>query len=85
MIVRSVVSRQYLVLPRPIRHLLHYITTHLHGQFVHLWHSPPLLMELDPDDVQNTIQRLFNTSKNPKDNAFRHFANALCTLSSGWW
>ena len=42
----------------------------------------PLLMELDPDNVQNAIQRLFDTSKNLEDDAFRHFVNALCKLSS---
>jgi len=42
----------------------------------------PLLTELDPDSVQNTIQRLFDTSKNLEDDAFRHFVNALCKLSS---
>ena len=42
----------------------------------------PLLMELDPDSVQNAIQRLFDTSKNLEDDAFRHFVNALCKLSS---
>lgn len=42
----------------------------------------PLLMELDHDSVQNAIQRLFDTSKNLEDDAFRHFVNALCKLSS---
>ena len=42
----------------------------------------PLLTELDPDNVQNTIQRLFDTSKNLEDDAFRYFVNALCKLSS---
>lgn len=42
----------------------------------------PLLTELDPDNVQTTIQRLFDTSKNLEDDAFRHFVNALCKLSS---
>ena len=42
----------------------------------------PLLTELDPESVQNTIQRLFDTSKNLEDDAFRHFVNALCKLSS---
>lgn len=42
----------------------------------------PLLTELDPDNVQNTIQRLFDTSKNLEDDAFRCFVNALCKLSS---
>lgn len=42
----------------------------------------PLLTELDPDSVQNAIQRLFDTSKNLEDDAFRHFVNALCKLSS---
>ena len=42
----------------------------------------PLLTELDPDNVQNAIQRLFDASKNLEDDAFRHFVNALCKLSS---
>lgn len=42
----------------------------------------PLLTELDPESVQNAIQRLFDTSKNLEDDAFRHFVNALCKLSS---
>jgi hypothetical protein len=42
----------------------------------------PLLAELDPDSVQNVIQRLFDTSKNLEDDEFRHFVNALCKLSS---
>jgi len=42
----------------------------------------PLLTELDPDNVQNTIQRLFDTSKNLEDDAFRCFVTALCKLSS---
>ena len=42
----------------------------------------PLLIELDHDSVQNAIQRLFDTSKNLEDDAFRHFVNALCKLSS---
>ena len=42
----------------------------------------PLLTELDHDNVQNAIQRLFDTSKNLEDDAFRHFVNALCKLSS---
>lgn len=42
----------------------------------------PLLTELDPDNVQATIQRLFDTSKNLEDDAFRHFVSALCKLSS---
>lgn len=42
----------------------------------------PLLTELDFDSVQNAIQRLFDMSKNLEDDAFRHFVNALCKLSS---
>ena len=41
----------------------------------------PLLTDLDPDSVQNAIQRLFDTSKNLEDDAFRLFVNALCKLS----
>jgi len=42
----------------------------------------PLLTELDPYNVQNAIQRLFDASKNLEDDAFRHFVSALCKLSS---
>jgi hypothetical protein len=42
----------------------------------------PLLSDLDADSVQNTIQRLFDASKNLEDSAFQDFVNALCKLSS---
>lgn len=42
----------------------------------------PLLSDLDADNVQNAIQRLFDTSKNLEDPAFCDFVNALCKLSS---
>jgi hypothetical protein len=41
----------------------------------------PLLSDLDPDTMQNGIQRLFDASKNLEDFAFRDFVNALCRLS----
>ncbi|EKM74882.1 hypothetical protein AGABI1DRAFT_65220 [Agaricus bisporus var. burnettii JB137-S8] len=41
----------------------------------------PLLTDLDPDTMQNGIQRLFDASKNLEDLAFRDFVNALCRLS----
>jgi hypothetical protein len=40
-----------------------------------------LLSDLDSDSVQAAIQRLFDTSKNLEDSAFRDFVNALCKLS----
>ncbi|KZP24026.1 hypothetical protein FIBSPDRAFT_785328 [Athelia psychrophila] len=42
----------------------------------------PLLSDLDTENVQNAIQRLFDASKNLEDTAFRDFVNALCKLSS---
>ena len=42
----------------------------------------PLLSDLDADSVQNSIQRLFDASKNLEDSAFQDFVNALCKLSS---
>jgi hypothetical protein len=41
-----------------------------------------LLTDLDPDMLQNAIQRLFDASKNLEDDAFRYFVNALCKLSA---
>lgn len=41
----------------------------------------PLLLDLDPESVQGAIQRLFDTSKNLEDPAFRDFVDALCKLS----
>ncbi|KAH0826455.1 guanine nucleotide exchange factor in Golgi transport N-terminal-domain-containing protein [Lanmaoa asiatica] len=37
----------------------------------------PLLAEIDPDNVQLAIQRLFEASKNLEDSAFQDFVNAL--------
>ena len=42
----------------------------------------PLLADIDPENVQLAIQRLFETSKNLEDSAFQDFVNALCKLSS---
>ncbi|CDO76858.1 hypothetical protein BN946_scf185033.g55 [Trametes cinnabarina] len=42
----------------------------------------PLLADLDPDNLQHAIQRLFDASKNLDDDAFRDFVNALCKLSA---
>ncbi|KAF7985483.1 hypothetical protein HWV62_5261 [Athelia sp. TMB] len=42
----------------------------------------PLLSDLDAENVQNAIQRLFDASKNLEDDAFRDFVNALCKLSA---
>jgi hypothetical protein len=42
----------------------------------------PLLTDLEPDSMQLAIQRLFDTSKNLEDAAFRDFVNALCKLSA---
>lgn len=42
----------------------------------------PLLADIDPDNVQLAIQRLFEASKNLEDSAFQDFVNALCKLSA---
>ena len=41
----------------------------------------PLLTDLDVETTQMAIQRLFDSSKNLEDSAFRDFVNALCKLS----
>lgn len=42
----------------------------------------PLLSDLDVETMQLAIQRLFDSSKNLEDSAFKDFVNALCKLSS---
>ncbi|KAF8151507.1 hypothetical protein B0H34DRAFT_664561 [Crassisporium funariophilum] len=42
----------------------------------------PLLTDLDVEIMQSAIQRLFDSSKNLEDSAFRDFVNALCKLSA---
>jgi hypothetical protein len=42
----------------------------------------PLLSDLDVDTMQLAVQKLFDSSKNLEDLAFRDFINALCKLSS---
>jgi len=42
----------------------------------------PLLSDLDVDTMQLSVQRLFDSSKNLEDLAFRDFVSALCKLSS---
>ena len=42
----------------------------------------PLLTDLDVETMQMAIQRLFDSSKNLEDPAFRDFINALCKLSA---
>lgn len=42
----------------------------------------PLLTELDAEHLETAIQRLFDTSKNMEDDAFKQFTAALCKLSS---
>jgi len=42
----------------------------------------PLLSDLDVDTMQVAVQKLFDSSKNLEDSAFRDFVNALCKLSS---
>jgi len=42
----------------------------------------PLLSDLDVDTMQLAVQKLFDSSKNLEDSAFRDFINALCKLSS---
>jgi hypothetical protein len=41
----------------------------------------PMLSDLDADALQNSIQRLFDSSKNLDDGAFKYFIDALCRLS----
>ena len=45
-------------------------------------HRHPLLTDLDVETMQIGIQRLFDSSKNLEDTAFRDFVNALCKLSA---
>jgi len=42
----------------------------------------PLLSDLDVETMQAAVQRLFDSSKNLEDSAFRDFVNALCKLSA---
>lgn len=42
----------------------------------------PLLSDLDAENMQGAIQRLFDGSKNLDDEAFHHFISALCKLSA---
>ncbi|PPQ90332.1 hypothetical protein CVT25_007734 [Psilocybe cyanescens] len=42
----------------------------------------PLLSDLDVETMQLAVQRLFDSSKNLEDSAFRDFVNALCKLST---
>ena len=42
----------------------------------------PLLTDLDGETLLNAIQRLFDSSKNLEDPAFKDFINALCKLSA---
>ncbi|KIJ91398.1 hypothetical protein K443DRAFT_115078 [Laccaria amethystina LaAM-08-1] len=42
----------------------------------------PLLTDLDSETLLNAIQRLFDSSKNLEDPAFKDFINALCKLSA---
>jgi hypothetical protein len=41
-----------------------------------------LLADINPNNVQLTIQRLFEASKNLEDSAFQDFLNALCSKRS---
>jgi hypothetical protein len=41
----------------------------------------PLLTDLDSDTMLQSIQRLFDASKNLEDSAFKDFVEALCRLS----
>ncbi|KAF9559372.1 hypothetical protein CPC08DRAFT_666543 [Agrocybe pediades] len=45
-------------------------------------HRHPLLNDLDVETMQASVQRLFDSSKNLEDSAFRDFVNALCKLSA---
>jgi hypothetical protein len=40
------------------------------------------MTDLDADALQATMQRLFDSSKNLEDQAFKDFIDALCRLSS---
>ena len=42
----------------------------------------PLLSDLDVETLQAAIQRLFDSSKNLEDGAFKDFINSLCKLSA---
>ncbi|PPQ71802.1 hypothetical protein CVT26_007726 [Gymnopilus dilepis] len=42
----------------------------------------PLLTDLDVEIMQTAVQRLFDSSKNLEDLAFKDFVNALCKLST---
>lgn len=42
----------------------------------------PLLLDLDLETMQLAIQRLFDSSRNLEDNAFKDFVDALCKLSA---
>ncbi|KAH9475059.1 Protein MON2-like protein [Psilocybe cubensis] len=42
----------------------------------------PLLSDLEVETMQMAVQRLFDSSKNLEDSAFKDFVNALCKLSS---
>jgi len=42
----------------------------------------PLLTDLDSETLLNAIQRLFDSSKNLEDPAFKDFIDALCKLSA---
>ncbi|KAI0030497.1 hypothetical protein K488DRAFT_54152 [Vararia minispora EC-137] len=42
----------------------------------------PLLTDLEPDNLQLAIQRLFDSTKSLEDAAFKDFVNALCKLSA---
>ncbi|KAF9484605.1 hypothetical protein BDN70DRAFT_825412 [Pholiota conissans] len=42
----------------------------------------PLLLDLDVETMQLAVQRLFDSSKNLEDSAFKDFVDALCKLSS---
>lgn len=42
----------------------------------------PLMLDIDSENVQRYIQRLFDSSKNLDDGAFHDFISALCKLSA---
>jgi hypothetical protein len=42
----------------------------------------PMLADLDADSLELSVQRLFDSSKNLDDGAFRYFVSALCKLSA---
>ncbi|EJC99516.1 uncharacterized protein FOMMEDRAFT_142756 [Fomitiporia mediterranea MF3/22] len=61
------------------------VSTSAAGQPTNTVTSPPrhvILADVDSENIQRAIQRLFDSSKNLEDPAFRDFVSALCKLSA---